>query len=290
MRIVAQGLLRGIFAFLTVILPASSGLAAIDWDVAQTLKPPTAPLDITASVDGKWTYVLAEGGKLYVYGETGALAETISVDPGMDRIASSGMQAANLQDKLYLASSKNKSVQVVNIDFSVNIDLTGSPFLGPEKAPVTIVEFSDFECPYCSKTVALNEALLAKYPTQVKIVFKQFPLSFHKQAQPAALAALAAHHQGKFWQYHDLLFENQKALSEAGYVEAAKKVGLDVQKFNSDRNSPGTRQQLEYDINEGRKAGVRGTPTLFLNGRRVKERELASMIKMIDEELAKVGK
>ncbi|MGV1099568.1 DsbA family protein [Thiovibrio sp. JS02] len=285
-----QRIFKGFLLFFTLLALASPTFAAIDWDVATTLKTATAPLDVTASVDGKWTFVLGEGGKLYIFAENGALTETISVDPGMDRIASSGLQPANIQDKLYLASSKNKTVQVVTIDFSVNIDISGAPFLGPENAPVVIVEFSDFECPYCSKTVLLNEALLAKYPKQVKIVFKQFPLSFHKQAQPAALAALAAHHQGKFWQYHDLLFENQKALSDARYVEAAKQLGLDLQKFNSDRNSPGTRQQLENDINEGRKAGVRGTPSLFLNGRRVKDRNLESVEKMIEQELARIGK
>ena len=207
-----------IFATLILAAPCQAG---VDWEVSNTLKTPTAPLDVAASLDGKWTFVLAEGGKLLIYSDKGALEETIAVDPAMDRIASSGLQAANIPDRIYLAGSKSKTVQTVTLDFSVPINIQGAPFLGPENAPVVIVAFSDFECPYCGTVGALFEEALAKHPKEVKVVFKQFPLAMHKQAQSAALASLAAHRQGKFWQYHDLLFENQKSLSEAKYTDLA---------------------------------------------------------------------
>ena len=135
-----------IFATLLLTTPCQAG---VDWEISNTLKTPTAPLDVAASLDGKWTFVLAEGGKLLVYSDKGTLEETITVDPAMDRIASSGLQAANLPDRVYLASSKNKTVQTITLDFSVPINIQGAPFLGPENAPVVIVAFSDFECPYC---------------------------------------------------------------------------------------------------------------------------------------------
>lgn len=276
-----------LFAALILAAPCQAG---VDWEVSNTLKTPAVPLDITASLDGKWTFVLAEGGKLLIYSEKGVLEDTIGVDPAMDRIASSGLQAANIPDRVYLASTKNKTVQTVTLDFSVPINIQGDPFLGPENSPVVIVAFSDFECPYCSTVGALFAEVLAKYPKDVKIVFKEFPLAMHKQAQSAALAALAAYRQGKFWPYHDLLFENQRSLSEAKYTELAKKLGLDMDRFAKDYKAPATQQALERDIADALQAGVRGTPTIFVNGRRLKERNFKDLQQMISQELTKRGK
>jgi len=272
---------------LATMISASPCQAGVDWEISNTLKTPTAPLDVAASMDGKWTFVLAEGGKLLIYSDKGALEDTITVDPAMDHIASSGLQAANLPDRVYLASSKSKTVQTVTLDFSVPINIQGAPFLGPENAPVVIVAFSDFECPYCGTVGALFEEAMAKHPKEVKVVFKQFPLAMHKLAQSAALASLAAHRQGKFWAYHDLLFENQKSLSEAKYIELAKKLGLDLDKFNKDYKAPVNQQALERDMAEAQIAGVRGTPTIFVNGRRLKERNIKDLQQMISQELSK---
>jgi protein-disulfide isomerase len=276
-----------LFATLFLTTPCQAG---VDWEISNTLKTPTAPLDVAASLDGKWTFVLAEGGKLLIYSDKGALEDTIAVDPAMDHIASSGLQAANLPDRVYLASSKSKTVQTVTLDFSVQINIQGAPFLGQENAPVVIVAFSDFECPYCGTVGALFDEVLAKHPKDVKIVFKQFPLAMHKMAQSAALASLAAHRQGKFWQYHDLLFENQKSLSEEKYKELAKKLGLDLDRFNKDYKAPVNQQALERDMADAQLAGVRGTPTIFVNGRRLKERNIKDLQQMISQELAKRGK
>lgn len=273
-----------LFATLILAAPCQAG---VDWEISNPLKTPTAPLDIAASLDGKWTFVLAEGGKLFIYSDKGGLEETLAVDPAMDRIASSGLQAANIPDRLYLASTKSKAVQTVTLDFSVPINIQGAPFLGPENAPVVVVAFSDFECPYCGTVGGLFEEALAKYPKEVKVVFKQFPLAMHKQAQSAALASLAAHRQGKFWQYHDLLFENQKSLSEAKYLELAKKLGLDLERFSKDSKAPAGQQTLERDMADAQLAGVRGTPTIFVNGRRLKERNSKDLQQLISQELSK---
>jgi len=130
----------------------------------------------------------------------------------------------------------------------------------------------------------LFEQVLDKYPDSVKIVFKHYPLAFHKQALPAALASMAAGEQGKFWEYHDELFLNQNSLSNAKYLEIAENLGLDLKKFSLDMMRPSIRKIIEQDISEAKKAGVTGTPTIFVNGRKLKERDFVAMSKLIDNE------
>ena len=134
----------------------------------------------------------------------------------------------------------------------------------------------------------LFEQVLDKYPDSVKIVFKHYPLSFHKQALPAALAAMAAGEQGKFWEYHDELFLHQSSLSSQKYMEIAKNMDLDLKKFSLDRMRPSLRNKIEQDIADAQKAGLTGTPTIFVNGRKLKKRDFGSLTKLIDSELAKL--
>jgi protein-disulfide isomerase len=130
------------------------------------------------------------------------------------------------------------------------------------------------------------EQLLDKYPDSLKIVFKHYPLSFHDQALPAALASMAAAEQGRFWEYHDELFINQNSLGSEKYLEIAQKLGLDMKKFSLDMMRPSLRQKIEQDAAEAQKAGVTGTPTIFVNGRKLKNRDLTAISKVIDDELA----
>jgi len=130
------------------------------------------------------------------------------------------------------------------------------------------------------------EQVLDKYPDTVKVVFKHYPLSFHNQALPAALAAMAAGEQGKFWEFHDELFINQKSLSSEKYLEIAQSLGLDLKKFSLDMMRPSLRQKIELDIADAKKAGVTGTPAIFVNGRKLKKRDFAEISRVIEEELA----
>ena len=132
----------------------------------------------------------------------------------------------------------------------------------------------------------LFEQVLDKYPDNVKVVFKHFPLASHSQALPAALAAMAAGEQGKFWEYHDELFINQNSLANEKYLEIAQGLGLDLKKFSLDMMRPSLRQKIELDVADGKKAGVTGTPAIFINGRKLKKRDFAEISKLIDEELA----
>jgi protein-disulfide isomerase len=138
--------------------------------------------------------------------------------------------------------------------------------------------------------VPLLEQVLEKYPKEVKLVFKNFPLRNHTLARPAAVAALAAGEQGKFWEYHDRLFENYQKISEPLLVEIAGELGLDTEAFQAAREMKSLGASVSRDMQEGSRAGVRGTPTVFINGRRLNQRSLAGFSAMIDGELQRTGK
>jgi protein-disulfide isomerase len=129
--------------------------------------------------------------------------------------------------------------------------------------------------------------LLEKYPNDVKLVVKHFPLPSHKFARPAAIAALAAHKQGKFWEFHAKIFKNYKSLDEKKIEEIAIELKLDMEKFTADQKSPDISALIARDIQNGKAIGVRGTPTIFLNGKRVKNRSMQGFQQMIEAELSK---
>ena len=136
----------------------------------------------------------------------------------------------------------------------------------------------------------LIEQVLDTYPDSVKVVFKHYPLSFHKQALPAAIASMAAERQGRFWEYHDELFLHQSSLSTDTYMEIAQNMRLDLKQFSLDLMRPSIRKQIEVDAVDAKKAGVTGTPTIFVNGRKLKTRSFDAMSKLIDSERARLQK
>ncbi len=135
----------------------------------------------------------------------------------------------------------------------------------------------------------LLEQVLEKNPKDVKLVYKNFPLRNHKFARPAAIAALAAGKQGKFWEFHDLLFKDYNRLNEQKFQEIARELNLDMEKFEKDQKDPEILALISRDMSEGGRVGVRGTPTLFVNGRLLKNRSLAGFQDMIDKEVKKAN-
>ena len=130
--------------------------------------------------------------------------------------------------------------------------------------------------------------MLEQYPNDVKLVIKNFPLTrIHKFSMDAAIAALAANQQGKFWEFHDQLFQNYNKLSDEKINEIAQSVGLDMEQFQKDRENPVLAAMVQRDLKDGVEAGVRGTPTIFINGRLLQQRSLPGFKQAIDEELAK---
>jgi protein-disulfide isomerase len=163
------------------------------------------------------------------------------------------------------------------------IPVTGSPARGAENAKVTIVEFSDYQCPFCGQAEALVKQVLETYPKDVRLVYKQFPLtSIHPNAMPASKAALAAGRQGRFWEMHHLIFDNQRQLGPEKYTEFAEKLQLDVPQFQKDMESPDVLAQINREMQEGKAADVTGTPTIFVNGKRLMNRSFDGFKQMID--------
>lgn len=148
----------------------------------------------------------------------------------------------------------------------IAVPTAGAPETGPDDAPITLVEFSDFQCPYCTLATPQLQAVLKAYPTQVRLFFKQFPLDMHSQAAQAAAAAVAAQRQGKFWQMHDALFASHNDLSRPAILALASAIGLDMKRFESDLDSPEVKKAVTRDQEEGFNLGVMSTPTLFIDG------------------------
>jgi protein-disulfide isomerase len=164
------------------------------------------------------------------------------------------------------------------------------PARGPDSAPITIVEFSDFECPFCSRAEESVSAVMEKYAGKVKLVFRHFPLSFHANAQKAAEASACANDQGKFWEMHKQLFANQKALTVPELKSHAASVGLDKAKFDECLDSGKHAELVKKDMEAGAEAGVSGTPAFFINGKLLSGALPASEFeKVIDAELKAKG-
>lgn len=181
---------------------------------------------------------------------------------------------------------KDGPVRAKILEDPVSIPVTGAPSIGPATAKITIVEFSDFQCPYCALSGPKALAVAAQYPKDVRLVFKQFPLDFHSNAFAASEAALAAHAQGKFWALHDKMFANYRQLSQPNILRWAEEAGLNMTAFKADLQSGKYRSTVEREVKEGERAGVMGTPTFFINGKRYNGPfELESLKPILDAEL-----
>jgi protein-disulfide isomerase len=167
------------------------------------------------------------------------------------------------------------------------IATAGFPTRGADNAPVTIVEFSDFECPYCGGLFPTLKQVEKNYPQAVRIVYRQFPLTnLHPHAMKAAEASLCAAEQHKFWEFHDSMFSNQRELSVPDLKQRAVDLKLDAKAFNECIDSGRQASAIQADIQEGAKAGVTGTPAMFINGRLLSGNQPYSEIKdVIDDEL-----
>ena len=172
----------------------------------------------------------------------------------------------------------------------VNVASAGHPWTGGKDAPVTIVEFSDFQCPYCKSAEPVLKEIRAKYGDKVKLVYLDFPLGMHPHALDAAVAGRCAGEQNKFWELHDAMFSDQSKLDAAGLKASAAKAGLDAKKFDACFAARPGEPGIKADQTQGEQLGVSGTPTFFVNGREMVGMESAKGFSdVIDEELARGG-
>jgi protein-disulfide isomerase len=195
------------------------------------------------------------------------------------------------RDKFYGALEAKYKAEYLIEPIRVEVASSGFPARGgPATAPVTIVEFSDFQCPFCSRLVPTIEQVMSKYGDKVRLVFRQFPLPMHQNAAKAAEAALCANEQGKFWEMHDTMFKDQGSLAVDALKTKAAGLGLNAQAFNSCLDSGKEAEAVKTDTKAGQAAGVNGTPAMFVNGRFISGVVPASQLsQVIDEELKRKG-
>jgi protein-disulfide isomerase len=208
------------------------------------------------------------------------------------------MQGAKKQEMIQEYIGKLTKSEPVEVYFHrpklmVNVDQGAGPWAGGEKAPVTVVEFSDFQCPFCSRAADTVGDLKKKYGDKVKVVFRHFPLPMHKDARGAAEASMCVNEQGsaKFWKYHDLLFKNQDKLDNASLEKFAKDAGADTKKFKECFDSKKFAAAVQKDMEYGEKVGVKSTPTFFINGELISGAlPLEAFSESIDEQLSAMRK
>jgi protein-disulfide isomerase len=210
-----------------------------------------------------------------------------------DQLLKAGTKPADLYDKLMAQAAAAPppapaaAAAPPPAGAKVDIAVGDSPAKGPRGAPVTVVAFSDFECPFCARALPLLKEIEDNYKDKVRIAFKHLPLPFHANAQVAAEASMAANEQGKFWQFHDKLFENQRQLDRPSLEKYAQELGLNVPKFKAALDSGKYKKRVEEDAQMAAKVGASGTPTFFVNGRSVVGAQpFATFKPIIDAELA----
>jgi len=217
-----------------------------------------------------------------------------SIDRASERVAEAGAALAKAQLAGAPAPSAAPSAPTRGPDpaKAYKINIAGSPSKGGGKdAKVTLVEFSDFQCPFCGRVNGTLKQVEEEYGDDVRIVFKHLPLRMHSKAPLAHAASEAAKKQGKFWEMHDLIFANQRELTEVKFVEYAGTLDLDVEQFKTDMNSAAVKKRVDADAAEAARLGVTGTPGFFVNGHFLSgARPFSDFKRAIDEQAkAKAG-
>jgi predicted DsbA family dithiol-disulfide isomerase len=190
-------------------------------------------------------------------------------------------------------AAAESDIEYVLGPFRVELDIAGAPFTGPADAPITMVEFSDFECPYCQSFGPTVEQVKATYPDDVKVVFLQFPLrQIHPNAQKSGEASLCAFEQDKFWEAHDLYFAERSSLTVPDLKEKAGRLGLDTEAFATCLDSGKYADRVQAEMDAGAAVGVTGTPAVFINGRPLPGGAVPfeMVAELIDDELERLGR
>ena len=254
----------------------------VEWHIDKKFDLNSPAVDMVLAPDGQREFLLDEAGNLNIYKLDGTLEGSVPVGKNYNLI-----QPGPEPYTIFLGNRQDKTIQMLTIDLIQDINIKDSPFKGPQDAPVTLILFTDFQCPYCAQLSPSLEKLLETFPKELKLVYKSFPLRMHQYAVDAAKAAMAADRMGKFWEFHDLLFKNYNTLNKAKINAIREQLKLDKKKFEKYVNDPKTIEMISNDYKNGVEAGVRGTPALFLNGKQVKDRSVEALKQSIKKELKK---
>ncbi len=270
------------FASVTTCWIITAWAGDVDWRINKTLKLADTPIDVAVSSNGKQTFVLTDAGQIIIYDAVGNPSGTIDIGGYIDKI----MPGPN-ENSLLVFSKQRKVAQVVSFVIKMQIDTDGSPFRGNPEAPVEMILFSDFQCPYCARIAPILDDIVAFNGDDIKLVFKNFPLNSHKLAFAAAKAAMAANDTGKFWQFHDQLQSQYNTMTEQSILEIAQSIGFELDAFQSKMADQALANMILQDMQDGVKAGVKGVPALFINGKLNNGRTFDAIQLSIEQELRK---
>lgn len=262
----------------------SSGLcwASVDWTMMKQYKFDEKPLDITSSPKGEFIFILVPG-KILVYSDyEKRLTTPIPIEKGFNRITYS-----ERNQSIIATGEELKLLKIIKVEQVFNIDYTGSPYIGSLNAPVTLTVFSDYQCPHCLVLEEVLQDVLKKYRGKIRLIVKNNPLDIDDSSALGAKAALAAAMQGKFEQFHEVLFKNSESIDVVSLSGIANQLNMDMNKFKRDMHSPLVDQIIQRDIANAKQIGVTGTPALFINGKRLKNRSFGNIMAKVEAELNK---
>jgi protein-disulfide isomerase len=269
-------------ALITIFCSLSDAGAKIEWSILKNIPLDDTPRDVAITREGATAYILcSKSVQVYSIAEN-RITDTIPLTGEFSQLALSPDG-----EQLFLTRDAGKQLTIIQISQVYDIPRGTSPVIGKATAPVTVVAFLDYQCPYCSRVYPALEQLIKQRPSDVNLVIKHYPLPMHRFAEKASLAALAAARQNKYQEMTKELFSDFQNLNDENIPKHAQAAGLDVTKFNTDYNDPALKKQVEEDRQLGMNMSVRGVPALFLNGRVVKDRSVQGLSSMVDEELKK---
>jgi protein-disulfide isomerase len=261
------------------MFPAAAS-AKIESRVIATIPLEQPPRDMALSRDGATAYILCDRQILVYTPATGTIVDRIPLAGSFTRLA-----LAPDEETMYLTAADTNEVAVLGISRVYDIPVAASPVIGPADAPVTLVAFLDIQCPYCARIYPDLEKLLARYPRDLRLVIKHFPLRMHAFAEQAAIASLAAARQDKYRELIGLLFQHFKTLNQETLAGHAARAGLDLPAFEAAMQDPRLKKNVQHDLQLGRQLNVRGVPALFINGRSITNRSVDAMAAMVDAAL-----
>jgi len=269
-------------ALCAIVSSISLTEAKIQVEPTRDIQLEDTPKDIIFSRDGSTAFILGQKSILIYSVPEAKVTDSIPLTKAYSQIALSADEST-----FYLTSQDSPQIAAIQFAFINNIEIGKSPVIGNAKAPVTLVAFLDYQCPYCAKVYPLLQEVLKKYPNDVKLVIKHFPLAMHKFADKAARAALAAAMQNKYEKVTELFFTNFTKLNDATIRDYVKDTGADMEGFDKDIESAQVKDIVQQDIEAGKGARVRAVPTILINGIAPKGRSIEVFSQIVDEELKK---
>ena len=264
-----------------LVLLFSVCLADTTQEIVKKLPPGEAPSEIISSKNGLFHFILTKQGKLYIFDSKGNQMADFDFGKSAKKI-----ELPSREDILFIKTDKGETIKRINLYFPQKISVSEAPLRGSANAPIEIVVFCDFQCPFCKGTLPVLKKVLKNYPDDVKIRFKHFPLRIHDYSSQAAIASMVAQDSGKFWEFHDKLFENSEQLSNEKLMEIVRELDMDPKKFMSNLGRKKYYKRLKKDVQDAINLGVNATPRIFINGVLVKALTYEEFVMLIEQALA----